>query len=555
MGSTTIPSSGGVVTKTLNTQIFRSSGTWTYPTSANFDGTVEVTVVGGGGSGGNGVWRNGNGTGSNNYCTGGGGGGEVISTTVSVLGLGNQTVVVGAGGQGATANLGGMCGGYSSFGAVTVANAYPDPEPRWGLLYSGAAQTDYPEAITGITLGNNMSVRTPVSSTGSVTPQLGSYLQEIQLSASGADAMYSDWFSVNASTSYVIGFSYARWASNLNAQTVTCRVYWYTSAGASISSSVIASSYTVPTSGTTWTLASATVTTPANAAFGRYSWTSTNAIGASHAVNGLFVTPASTGITTAVFGNTTNYKWLNSPYKSPTLAIDSKSVTAQGGGGGWGILNYQTSSWIAYYPLLGYSEGGDCLPQCTTASSTTFYHGGHGGGAGGNAIEPEVVYQVYTTALQGAWPTGTSRGTNSTTGILAQSSYTGPYQWITNYPNTGGGYGSMAYQWGIVTNNLTGLAHWGSNGKGVEIDGQSYGAGGVGGQYNSLSVRANYRLQGGISNVGTSSTYPDSSAYMNAYYDAAANTGNGGNGIGISGGTQSRGGHGGSGIVIVKWYT
>jgi len=284
MGSTTIPSSGGIVTKTLNTQIFRSSGTWTYPTSANFDGTVEITVVGGGGSGGNGVRRGGNGTGSNNYATGGGGGGEVITTTVSVLGLGNQTVVVGAGGLGSSSQLGGTCGGFSSFGAVTIANAYPDPETRWGLMYYGGSINEFPEGLTSGTI---------------------------------------------------------RAQSNLNAQSVIARIYWYQTDGTYISSSTIGT-YTIPTSGTAWTLLSATITTPASAAYGRFTWTSTNAISGNHSVNGLFVTPTSTGITTAVYGQTTNYKWLNSPFKSPTVLLDSKSVLAQGGGGGWGV-------WLGYY--------------------------------------------------------------------------------------------------------------------------------------------------------------------------------------------------------------
>jgi len=226
---------------------------------------------------------------------------------------------------------------------------------------------------------------------------------------------------------------------------------------------------------------------------------------------------------------------------------------------GWGIINSNTSQWYMYYPLLGYTAGGDAFVQANAASATIFYQGGHGGGAGGNAEEPLISFQSYNgTSILGCYPTSTSSFGNSTTSIIALSSYTGPYEWCVTNPSTGGGYGSQGYQWNTESGQLRGLAHWGSNGAPVYVDGQAYGAGGLGGQYNGHSVRPNFRPKGGVVFANSSGMYPGaggSSAYQDTFFDAAANTGNGGNGIGINGGTQVRGGHGGSGIVIVKWYT
>ena len=74
-----------VISRTLNRQVFTSSGTWTKPTGTT---EIEVLLVGAGGGGG----------GPQAECGAGGGGGQIIITKMPVLT--NVIVTIGAGGLG-----------------------------------------------------------------------------------------------------------------------------------------------------------------------------------------------------------------------------------------------------------------------------------------------------------------------------------------------------------------------------------------------------------------------------------------------------------------------
>jgi len=157
MGISTFPaaSAGGVTARNYKEQIFNSSGTWTYPSSSNFDGTVEVTCVGGGGAGGG--FRNTSGQNANGITGGGGGGRVILNQKISVLNSGNQTVTIGAGGvSNWTSGFGSSSGRYSIFGSPNIANYYPDPHVRWGLWNNGSNSIrQYPESVYSSTSSSN----------------------------------------------------------------------------------------------------------------------------------------------------------------------------------------------------------------------------------------------------------------------------------------------------------------------------------------------------------------------------------------------------------------
>jgi len=545
MGSSTIPATGGTVQLgTLYEEIFTSSGTWTYPTSSTFNGQVEVLCVGGGGAGGSAV----DSTAANAsfYVTGGGGGAQVTQRTISVLNGGNQTVVVGAGGQGTTTNdrFFAAAGGYSSFGAYTTANLYPDAGTSFGLASQSATVNAIPEINS--TLGMNQIA--PVTVDGVVSPNLGTFMTRANLSASGANAIYSQYFPVTASVSHRFGFSYAFYTGNLNAQTVQCRVYYYNAAGTSTGSSVF-TTYTIPTASSgTWTAATLTATPPAGSVSARFSWTSTNAITGNHYLCSLFSNLASTAVTTAVYGYSSGYEWLGVPFQSQTVvANDANFVYAAGGGGGWSVCLGTVVTGITAYPgTQGYSSGGFAA-HGSTGPSTTLQIGGCGGGALSSAFNNQAFLTsglvTNITDQNRMWQANIKTSTKFTYAL-----------------GRAGGDGSQAFTLSTATSgDMTQVRDWGGNGAGVNVLGWggygTYGTGGCGG-WNSATAYfdiINFVRTGNTACAPTAAYIPRSTS-DDPYVDGLNNTGNGGAGIAGQFATNKRGGNGGSGVVIVRWY-
>lgn len=534
--------------KVLKQQIFDASGTWTYPTSPNFDGEVEVLAVGGGGAGGSIVARSGWTATARRFCTGGGGGGRVTTQKLNVKGLGNQSVVVGAGGTTGTSvnQLYARAGGYSSFGSLTIANAVYDPDFYNGIMQApDQGNTAYPENTTGALI----TVTESNTSSGSTTPPTGfSYLVPINISNTGTpNSFYSSFFSVTASVSHTFGFKYARGGTNSTAGTVRTTVYYYNSSGVSTGSSNF-STFTAPTSGTTWTNITLTATPPANSVTARVVWDRSDATAntVTLALSALFATPASTGITEAVYGYTSGYQWLNCPYSSPTVANTTVSVFAQGGGGGQGVVG-SSSNIITYLPgEVGWSSGGKLVfsNQGTSADSTTSAFGGCGGGS--------------VTAAEPATPVSFYNGTNPINNIVDASirpdGLAGQYpvRYFSSIP-IGGGNGAVGVKINTDTQGGRYLQNWGKNGRGVDI----YGHGGIGGWYTG----GNDPLQTGFITTGPVRITPLNSVSVPGnnpqYYNALANTGCGGAGVynpSFTANTVYKAGNGGSGVVIVRWY-
>lgn len=545
MGSSTIPATGGTLQLgTLNEQIFTSSGTFTYPSSSSFNGQIEVLCVGGGGAGGSAV--DASGVNTQFYITGGGGGAQVTQRTISILNGGNQTVVVGAGGQGTTTNdrFFAAAGGYSSFGAYTTANLYPDAGTSFGL----ASQSATVNAIPEINSATSISQLTPVTVDGVVSPNLGTFMTRANLSASGANAIYSQYFPVTASVSHRFGFSYAFYTGNLNAQTVVCRVYYYNAAGASTGSNVF-TTYTIPTvSSATWTAATLTATPPAGSVSARFSWTSNNAISGNHYLCSLFSNLASTAVTTAVYGYSSGYQWLGVPFQSQTVvANDADFVYAAGGGGGWSVCLGTTITTISSYPgTQGYTSGG-FAGYGSTGGGTTLQIGGCGGGALSSAFNMQSLLTAglvtNSNDYNRIWSTNVKTSTRLTYAL-----------------GRAGGDGSQAFVLNTASSSdMTQMLDWGGNGAGMNVLGWggygTYGTGGCGGWQSAASYFnvINF-IRTGNTACSPSTAYSPLSTSDDPYVDGLNNTGNGGAGVAGQFSTAKRGGNGGSGVVIVRWY-
>lgn len=547
MGISTFPaaSAGGITARTLKQKVFNASGTWTYPTSSNFDGTVEVTCVAGGGGSGAAINRQASGY----YLgAGAGGGGQVIlRRQLSVLNKGNQNVVVGNGGP-SYYQTGALFGGVSTFGSGYIKNLYPDPALSKGLhvLNTNVGLAIYPETrSTGSSVGY---IYPNQWTSGSNPPQPPVGRTYAVVSAASNGSVYGQYVPVKASTEYRVIFSHTYYSSG--GVTVSPYVFWFDSTGTYLSSSGL-TSFTTQSSSGTWSAVTSLVTSPAGAVYGRIMWNSSSS-SYNFLLNGIQFAESAANITSVVYGGSSGYVWTGVPENSYTVAEDETLVAAQGGGGGWGAGYRITNSGTTYYipGHVGYTSGGLGLAyNGTSISSSEAAITGCGGGAGGNAKGPETPTQIGSTNVYA---------------INSGSHSSARYGFITpqlEYMMHGAAHSSAAYAGSdsfiySMANTTMPFAHFGENGVGVE----GYGYGGIGAaatgtsDYNSYFRATGSAIPGVI--MATPVFSPTSPDHQAAYY-AKPNSGNGGNGwlAPVSQNSTSYNGiTGGSGVVIVRWY-
>jgi hypothetical protein len=549
MGISTFPaaSAGGVTARTLKQKVFNTSGTFTYPSSSNFDGTVEVTVVAGGGAGGACTNRSG---GAYYVGAGAGGGGQVIlKKQLSILGNGNQSVTVGEGGSGYY-EAGGLFGHISSFGNGYVRNLYPDPELTKGLLSINAnvGGVIYPETRNGT---DGVSINNPnFWSSGTNPPQPPVGKTYVSLNLSGNAPVYSQYMSVKASTSYRIIFSHT--FNSSGGQTVTPYIMWFNTDGSNISDSTL-TSFTTQSSSGTWTAVTSTVTSPAGAVYGRIYWLSGSS--ANYRISGIQVAETAAGVTTVISGSSSGYTWTGISNNSYTVGENETLVAAQGGGGGWGLAWRISSSGSSY--LLpghaGYTAGGLGLSNgATSIASTQIFVSGSGGGAGGNAKGPVTPTQ---TAATDTYLINNGEVHSARYGF--QTVTDGNHARFHAAIHSSAAYvGSDSILYAKGSSNVHPAINFGENGSGIE----GYGYGGVGAaragtQYDNYFMGSGSGIAPALTGFG--SDFSPTSNLHQAAYRGKNNSGNGGSGwIGSvpNNSADHNGPSGGSGVVIVRWY-
>jgi len=540
MGISTFPaaSAGGITARTLKEQVFNASGTWTYPSSSNFDGTIFVTAVGGGGSAGC-IFAN-----SGSYptgATGGGGGGRVIlNKEINVFSGGNQTVTIGAGGVSNTNGFGESNGGYTIFGTPVIANYYPDPNLRRGFTHAGSNPT-YPEMGWTSTSSSYPTWQVPLAteSTSNSGPKTGGISTEyVQLSS---NANFSMYFSVEPNKSLDLLFQYTYYSGTAS-QTPT--INWYNSNLEYVQGDSC-TSVTMPSSGSTFqTYKHTGLTSPSTA---RYAQIRFGTFGGG--ITGLTLAPTSLGLTQPVSGNSTGYQWSGSPENSWTVKSTGTNlanfVIAQGGASGWGWTRFQNGNANLHCTgPSGWSAGGHSVIEDGGGSapdSRTYLLAGHGGGAGGSAVEAEFYGSQYRDVNLSGNAEIRGGGTNNWP-RLQNNFYSGSARRVLSRPYYAGGAASPSTYFYSGASNLYPIANMGRPGIGLE----GYGSGGVGGYVTGVN---NLSSNNAFSISNTTRDYGDNNGYGTSI---EANTGNGGTGLGQT--STINGQNGSSGVVIVRWY-
>jgi len=547
MGISTFPaaSAGGVTARTLKQKVFNTSGTFTYPTSSNFDGTVEITCVAGGGAGGGVVTRVAS---SHYFGTGGGGGGQVISRRqLSILNSGNQNVTVGNGGGGYY-QTGALFGGVSTFGSGYIRNLYPDPALTKGLLQlnTSVGLATYPETRSTDSSVGYSSPLLWTSGTNPPQPPVGKTYVNPSMNANAT--VYGQYASVKASTSYRIIFSHTFRSSG--GVTVTPYMLWYSVTGEYLSDSTL-TSFTTQSSSGTWTAVTSVVTSPSGAVYGRIAWNSGSAWNCM--LSGIQIAESAANVTSVAHGGSSGYGWTGVPDNSYTIGENETLVAAQGGGGGWGGAYRITNSGTAYYipGHAGYTSGGLPVVYSTAIGALDAIISGCGGGAGGNAKGPQLPSQLASAnkvEIQDSSYINSSR--HGFDAVTAQYKMQAAAHTAAAYA----GSDSAAY---TLTSTAMPFSFFGENGTGIE----GYGYGGMGSARTGMSGYSNYFRSTGVTipavTTGINSNYSPTSPSHQGAYCSKENSGNGGHGF-ISavdnGSTEFSGISGGSGVVIVRWY-
>lgn len=548
MGISTFPaaSAGGITARTLKQAIFNTSGTWTYPTSSNFDGTVEVTCVGGGGASGAALNR----TSSAYYFGGGGGGGGqvILRKQLSVLNAGNQNVTVGFGGGGYY-QTGALFGGVSTFGSGYIKNLYPDPALTKGLraLNASVGLAIYPETRSTSSGVQSIYPYRWTSGTNPPQPPVGKTYAYINVDANAS--IYGQYVPVKASTEYRVIFSHTYNSSG--GTNVDSYIFWFNERGEYLSNSGL-TSFTTQSSSGTWTAVTSLVTSPGSAAYGRIMWNSGSAY--NFLLNGIQIAESAANVTSVVYGGSSGYGWTGVPDNSYTVGENERLVAAQGGGGGWGACYRITNNGTPYYlpGHAGYTSGGLGLNYGSTSIGSEYaLITGCGGGAGGNAKGPETPTQVaYTTNYTIA---NTSHINSARYGFATDNP---EYGWHAGIHTAAAYAGSDSAVYNAGSSNFP-FIHFGENGTGIE----GFGFGGVGSARTGTSGYGNYFRSTGVTIpntiIGVNSNYSPTSALHKGAFYSKENTGNGGNGwIGTvdQNSEDYNGIAGGSGVVIVRWY-
>lgn len=521
-------------------QIFYSSGTWTYPTSSAFSGEVEVFAVGGGGAAGSYIHSN-SFSGYMACATGGGGGGRVLTKKINVRGLGNQSVVVGAGGLAANTSVAtdvvAQAGGASTFGNLVYTNMYPDPACSQGLftITNTSVSTNYESYSPSVT------AISPVQTSqylGSVSPQYGA-MTDVTVVGNDVGHVASRLFSVTPSTTFNFGFSFARSPNNSNSTTVIFLVNIYNALGQLIQQQTAA--FNAPNSGAyTWTNVPISLALGSTASYAQFRWYSNSGVGGSiyFMVSGVYANPVSNTFT---YGLTTGHEWSGVPGNSPTVQTNNASVIALGGGGGESGTFLASAIPNAIVGEPGWSAGGGAVVVNQTPGANIWFVGGCGGGSTTAATSPPAMGSQNNIVISRYYTSN-----NFYLSAFTRSLY--------NKVGGGGGGNALVYSVSFTGASAAPYTNVGANGLGEN----GYGYGGLGGFTSGGNHTAlPFQVTGPI-NIPLPTVASKGNATTEWNFDAPANTGCGGNGI-YGSATNSaqtifQGGHGGSGIVIVRWY-
>ena len=491
--------------KTLKVQTFTTEGANTFTLPSGYGPgnplAVELLLVGAGGGAGTGNYQ----SSSDVMLPGGGGGGAVKKINASITA--NMTAHVGYKGYaprgsrtysgGATNNIyvGGN-GGYTYFGNSTPKNLFLNPQLISFNNYSTEAQVFCGFSKTS-SYAFNAAIRGNIHYTGSWS--------------SSSSFRKSQPYSVKPSTNYCFSI-YMRTPTTTTGQVI---IYWYDSSNTYISATT-GSSTSTPAN--TWTRVHAGGTSPSNAAYCVFRLLQpSGAVGDGYISNAMFEEGATTP-STYVDGDSAGYSWTGHPAGSVTILNSDTMYVASGGGGGGASFNesssYASSWWYPGFP--GASSGGGSM---SITNITSVAAGGSGGGAGGHATIRKDNYWNYTT---------------NTTSLRVDSK--SPW-WNTMAENGFGAIGqgfSSASQFVNIDATVPGMG----------IDG--YGRGG----YAQTTIKEQQIFD---------TRLVDTQAEIYPYVDAKANTGNGGNvsNFNIAAGAVTNymlGGHGGSGLIVVKYW-
>jgi hypothetical protein len=506
MGISVFPApSGGVTPKVFTYTSAGTDTTFTLPSGYGVGNPLyaEVTILGGGGSAGCGTYS----TTSNFVFGGGGGAGGFYQGTIPLTG--NMTVRVGRGGptrtvSGSTSDavLGGN-GGASYIGNGTIKNMFINPAflgQRGGTQKVASPFTNWQYTAGGpnvYQVSGRQKIRASVS--------------ELNSGAAG----YGQPYAIKPSTDYCFSIYLASESAQSTGRVV---FQWLDVDGAVLST----------TNGNTANFTTSLVrvsvgaTSPSNAAYVRPNISITS-VGDVTVATCPMLQEGVTTPSTYVDGTTSGYKYAGNPLGSPTILSSDTMYIVNGGGGGGSMNSSQESGdYIAGFAGACSGGGGIRISTNIAATSNVYVYAGNGGGLGGNAIAPYAALN--------------STSTNTINSFSAAQNTAPRY---SQYADHSLGTNGSSYYSGTSF-----LAESGAPGPSNTF---GYGKGGIGSN---------------ISNAGSSGTYDynyweSGATAIDTHKYPRPNSGDGGDALMVNGspGKESIGGAGGSGLVIIKYWS